>query len=386
MLQSLLITDHRAAAELLARAIRQSGEINLEQILCPAPTHYQLSRALNTLTLDVAFVDATGDAAMIAGEIAKRSSRTAIVSFSVDQAAARHSLAAAPDLAWPFSDAELRLAVRRAVRAASGASLRNLFCVIPAKGGVGATTVAVNLACHLANSLGKRVLAAEADLRSGTITDWLMIKAAQSIGQTLTCADSCVSLIWPRHVANKYGVDWMLTNREPNLPQPHWSDYRHLLTFASARYDYAVVDLPRLLENDASEIALLASKVFVVTTPEMLSVRLAHQRISELEAFGVPRPRIEVLVNRVQRGDALGVNQIREALGCEIGGAFPNDYPTVSKSILSGSFVDRGTKLGRAYGTFAAAIAGNSRPPLEYAEKPSVFGFLTSPRRATVRV
>ena len=51
MLQSLLIANDRAGADLIASAIRQSGQISLEQVHCPAPTHYQLSRALNTLSI-----------------------------------------------------------------------------------------------------------------------------------------------------------------------------------------------------------------------------------------------------------------------------------------------------------------------------------------------
>ncbi len=386
MLQSLLITDDREAAELIARAIRQLPEIHLEQILCPSPTHYQLTRALNTLRLDVLFLDlASHQVQLVCEETARKSAKTAIAGFSMDRLA-RHDSATAHHLTWPFSSASLRDAVQRAVRSASGMPLPGVYCFIPAKGGAGATTITVNLACHLVFSLGKSVLVAEADLRSGTMADWLGTRASQSMAQTLACADSCMSLIWPRHVSRKYGVDWMLTDREPSLVKPTWGDYRQLLTFASTRYDYAFVDLPAALDEDAWEAALISRKAFVVTTPEVLSLRLAGQRIAELEAFGVPKSRVEVLVNRAQRGDAIGINQIRETLACEIGGVFPNDYPVVNRSIAARTFVDSGSKLGRAYNAFAAALAGHTRPELALAAKPSLLGFLSSPRRNPVRV
>jgi MinD-like ATPase involved in chromosome partitioning or flagellar assembly len=385
MLQSLLIANDRAAADLIAGVIRQSGQISLEHIHCPAPTHYQLSRALSTLALDAVFVDTSdgGQAAMLCEEIARKTSRTAIVGFNVERTAGHESVTPHM-LAWPLSSTGVRETVRRAVRETCGTALNNLFCVVPAKGGSGATTVTVNVACHLAASFGKSVLVAEADLRSGTIADRLSTKAAQSIAQSLACAGDCISLIWPRHVSRKFGVDWMLTNRERNTAQPLWCDYRHLLTFASGRYDYTLVDLPTLVDEDAAEVALLSHKVFVVTTPEVLSLRLARQRVEELESFGVPRSRIQVLVNRLQPRD-ISADDIGKTLGCEVGGVFPNDYPAVNRSILEGNFVNDGTKLGRAYRSLAGVIAGNSKPSLGLETRLSMFGFLTSPRRSTAR-
>lgn len=384
MLQSVLIANDRAAADLIAGVIRQAGHINLEQIHCPAPTHYRLARALSTLSLDVVFVDTSNadQAGRLCAEIAKKADRTAIVGFSVERPTG-HDSVTPHMLAWPFSGAGVRNAVRQAVHQTSSMPLSNVFCVVPAKGGAGATTVAVNVACHLATSFRKSVLVAEADLRSGTIADRLGTRAAQSIAQSLACADNCMSLIWPRHVSSKYGVDWMLTNRERNT-SPNWCDYRHLLTFAAGRYDYTLVDLPDLVDEDASEIALLSQKVFVVTTPEVLSLHLARQRVEELESFGVSKSRIQVLVNRLQPRD-MSAEDISKALGCGIGGVFPNDYPVVNKSILDGGFVNDGTKLGRAYRSLAGVIAGNSKPSLGLETKLSMFGFLTSPRRSTAR-
>jgi len=390
MLQSLLISNSRDTAELIARAIRQSGHINLEQVFCPLPTHYQLSRALSTLTLDVVFVETTSldafdaeQSRILCQEIMRKASRTAIIGFSAEAGESRNRITS-HRLKWPLSNADLCSTVRQAVQQTSRGSLENLFSVIPAKGGSGATTTTVNLACQLATTLGRSVLVAEADLRSGTIADWLGTKPAESIAQSLACADNCVSLIWPRHVSSKYGVDWMLTDRDHHGFRPFWGDYRHLLSFASARYDCMLVDLPDTIDEDASEVALLSRTTFIVTTPEMLSLELARQRIEELESFGVPRSRVQVLVNRVQRGDIVSPKEIQRRLGCEIGGVIPNDYPAVHRSIFDGTFVSTGTKLGRAYCALARSLAGEPEA-MEPPRTLSMFGFLSSQRRSAVR-
>jgi hypothetical protein len=243
---------------------------------------------------------------------------------------------------------------------------------------------------------------AEADLRFGTISDWINAQPVESMTQTLANADSCVSMIWPRHICRKFGVDWMLTARDRGLRQPYWFDYHHLLRFVSQRYEHTLIDLPHLLDGAAAEIVKLSRAVFVVTTAEVLSLRLARQRINELESMGVPKSRIWLLVNRLESRD-LQPDDIERTIGCEVGAVFPNDYPAVSEAILEGEFLRANSRLGRAYRAFAEAIvsgvfggveaaagtrvaaagagAGGTRLHLESTR--SLFGAFIGSRRAT---
>ena len=393
MLHALLISNDSAAAELLGRVIRQTGQITVDQSYSAAPSHYQLTRTLNTLSLDVAFLDVRNRAVaeQAQSEIAKRANGTAIVGFSNDPDSSAAGLTSYT-LPFPLSPAGVVNTVRLAVRNARPKPLNNVVALVSTKGGGGATSIALNVAAHLGTSFKKKVLVAEADLMFGTISDWINARPVEPMARSLACADSCVSLIWPRHVCRKFGVDWMLTARDRNLPQPHWFDYHHLLRFVSQHYDHTLVDLPHLLDDASAEIVQLSQTVFVVTTAEVLSLRLARQRIDELESMGVPKFRIRLLVNRLESRD-LQPDDIGRTLGCEVGGVFPNDYPAVSKAILAAEFLRDNTRLGRAYRSFAAAIAGTGvvdgagaaaelRPRLDLEPARSLFGALMGSRRA----
>jgi pilus assembly protein CpaE len=383
MLHALLITNDAAAAELLSRVIRQTGQIILDQNYSAQPTHYQLTRSLHTLPLDVIFVDVRdrGHVEQVQSEIEKKAKGTALVGFSTEPDGARNG-GLPYVLQLPLSTGGLLDTVRGAVRSAHPRPLGNLVSLVSTKGGAGATSITLNVAAHLSKAFKKNVLVAEADLRFGTMSDWINARCIQTMGQSLACADSCVSLIWPRHICRKFGVDWMLTGRERNLPQVHWFDYDHLLRFVSSRYDYTLVDLPHFLDDAASEVVHLSQTVFVVTTAEVLSLRLARQRIDELEGMGVPKPRIRLLVNRLESRD-LQPDDIRRTLACELGGVFPNDYPAVSNAILEGEFVRDNSRLGRAYRSFAGAIAGETRPTLDLESARSLFGAFLGSRRAS---
>jgi MinD-like ATPase involved in chromosome partitioning or flagellar assembly len=380
MLHALLIAGNREVAELLERVIRQIGYILLEQTHCPAPTHYQLTRSLNTLSPDAVFLDTDlPGAGQLREAISAQASRAAVVGFSA-RAGADTSALGLHMLDFPLSVPGVAATVRRAVSEATGRPSPNLVGFIPAKAGAGATTAAMNMACRLGSESGGSVVLVEADLRSGTLSDWLQVRPLQTLFQTLQWSDACGSLIWPRHVSAKLGVEWMLTGREPDMPQPSWCDYHHLLTFAAARYDYTLVDLPELLDDNVSAAAQLCEKIFVVTTPEFLTMKLGGLRIVELQRLGIERSRIRLIVNRSESA-GLKPEEISQELGCELAAAFPNDYPAVSRAILQSTCVDDTSKLGRSYRRLAQTLTRCCEPPPKLESSPSKFGWMMGFRR-----
>lgn len=79
-------------------------------------------------------------------------------------------------LSESFSSAELELAVYRAVHQRRPIAHPNILAFLPAKAGSGCSTVALNTAASLANSLNKRTLLVEADCRSGVLSILLNVE------------------------------------------------------------------------------------------------------------------------------------------------------------------------------------------------------------------
>jgi pilus assembly protein CpaE len=249
---------------------------------------------------------------------------------------------------------------------------QNVVAFLPAKAGVGATTVAINTAARLSSIFGKRVLVCEGDMHSGVIAELLRLEPKASMQQTLESADGAETLIWPRHVCHKDGVDFLLARREHNRSLHRWHDYHHLLSFISNRYDYVVFDLPELIDDAAAEVVQSARNVYLTTTPEILSLHLARQRAAELREAGVDSSSLRIVVNRRHHTD-FAARHIEEVLDCPVEFELPNDYPAVQAATAGNTFVDRHTALGRAYSKAAGAIANEARPQTQ---KRSLFGFL----------
>jgi Flp pilus assembly CpaE family ATPase len=136
-----------------------------------------------------------------------------------------------------------------------------------------------------------------------------------------------------------------------------------LLRFVSTRYDQIVVDLPEVI-NDATAEAIECSRcVYVVATPELPSLRLVEQRVEDLNTTEMENRRIRLLLNRMQHKDPKP-DEIAESLGLEVDGVFPNDYPTVKRSILESQFVSPHSDLGTAFRLFAGSMLGRNPAPM----------------------
>jgi Flp pilus assembly CpaE family ATPase len=128
------------------------------------------------------------------------------------------------------------------------------------------------------------------------------------------------------------------------------------------------VDLPEIINDATAEIARNAGKVFVVCTPELLSLKLASLRCQEAEAYGVPRERVDVIVTRWLR-DRVSLGEVEKILGRPVYATLSNDYTEVRAAILESRLASPASALGKDCRTLAHRIAGT---PEDVAQKPRV--------------
>ncbi len=364
MLHAFLSTVNKDSADVLQRMIRGNRPFRSGEGVSPYPSPYEASRALSTLRLDVAFLDVTysGPACVLVEQIGSIDASLPVIGFSTQASHPVPPSDLAGFMGLPFSAHNLIKTTREAIRGRGHSNYSNVTAILPAKAGGGATTIATNAAAYLARAFGKKVLVVECDLQSGTIGERIGSRPLRSISETMESADVASTLIWPQHVFRKDDVDFLLTNRGTPIRPPAWHDYSHLLNFVASRYDNVILDLPDVVNDAMAEALHAASSIYIMTTPELLSLSLVPQRLAEMEAAGIARSRVRILVNRWQSGD-IAKADVAEMLGCEVANTFPHDQRAVKNAILNQSFVDPNTRLGKAYRSFAAALANDPEAP-----------------------
>jgi CheY-like chemotaxis protein len=191
---------------------------------------------------------------------------------------------------------------------------------IGSKGGVGTTTLAVNVAVALAQDVGqgKRVVLAELATGSGGAGPlmgftWpsglatLMARPVEELDRR--AVESCL-------VAHTSGIRMLLAPSEPRfgpLPAPQVAaSIQHLGRLC----DYLVFDLGSNLDEAAQSVVKECRYVALVAEPERVSLALAQAMIAQLKAIEVPRDRIGlVLFNRAPSTARITQDAVEAMLG-----------------------------------------------------------------------
>src|SRR6202041_19398 len=80
-----------------------------------------------------------------------------------------------------------------------------VYCIVPAKGGCGASTVASNLAYQIKRG-GRRILLADLDPLAGTLSFLLKIKSSYSFMDVLARSHDIDGDLWRTLITSRQGV------------------------------------------------------------------------------------------------------------------------------------------------------------------------------------
>jgi Flp pilus assembly CpaE family ATPase len=150
-------------------------------------------------------------------------------------------------------------------------------------------------------------------------------------------------------------VDLLLSDRTEVHPPPRWDSYLAFLRPMIGRYDAVLLDLPERLDQTLTEILGCCGRVLVVTTPDLVSVRLAERALREIISCGVDEERMEVVLNRWEKGD-LNSQQLENHFRVPVTGLIPSDHRTLTASILKSEPLHSQTEIGQAFSRFASTF------------------------------
>jgi pilus assembly protein CpaE len=226
-----------------------------------------------------------------------------------------------------------------------------VFTVVNAKGGSGATTVAVNLALALQSAQNNTALVDLAPL--GHCALHLNLKPNFTISDAVTNLHRLDSSLLDSFMArHQDGLQILAGSTVPGAIEPSTSDFARLFDTIVGRFQYVVVDISSRLDSAARLVSNLSEKILLIAHADVASLWSAGRVAQYLGESGT-RDRFALVLNRYRKVAGFNEAETEVAIGAPVLWRIPNQYFAVASAI------DRGVPLMQQGNTeIARSISG----------------------------
>lgn len=245
-----------------------------------------------------------------------------------------------------------------------------IVAFLGAKGGIGTSTLAVNLAMSLRQlNQEKQVALVDLNLDDSDLPLFLDLqpgKGFRDLARDISRLDATfVQSLMSKHESNVHLLQSGLTGADGTAGDPiPGGAALHTLDVMRSIYDHVFVDCGHTLNPETREALDFASMLVLVTTLSLPSIRRTKQFLQVMREAGFDRDKVTIVVNRYQSSDA---ELLEHAVGLfeqKVGWLVPNDYPMASSSLNKGvplTVHAPRAALTQWYVTHAAILAGENQ-------------------------
>jgi len=349
----VVLTADAALEETVRSAFGASAQIGLDVVQARLSDRDQIDA--EGATVIVADVDAGEESEVAALErFVTRIGNwppVVVVTPNFDRAVARRlmQMRVADCLVKPVSPAELVQTCARVARAPAHVETAEaeIFTFLPAVGGAGVTTLAVQAAMLLLNS-GQRGKAAtclvDLDFQHGACADYLDIEPRLNLGEIEPRPErldrQLLEVMLSHHASGLAVV--AAPNRPAEMRSFDPDVVTRLLDLVSSHFDFVVFDMPRTWFSWTDSVLLGSNRLFVVSETTVPSLRQARQLVDAIRERLGDGPKPQVIINRFEQrlfSPGLRRTDVEQAIGDALAGCVPNHYSLVREAI------DRGVPL-----------------------------------------
>ena len=213
------------------------------------------------------------------------------------------------------------------------------IAVLGGKGGVGTTTVAVNLAVQLAAIATKRAVLLDFGRPLGLVSPLLDLQPRFSIRTAIENLERLDSYLFAGLLTpHKSGLEVLGRVSDPD----EWqhipvSALPRVVNVAQNSCDYLVIDLGSVYSSEWSPVLHLARTILLVTQADVPGLWALERHLSTLASFSLDPARIQIIVNRWHRPDEEALKAFEKKAKRSIFGRLPNDFRRVSMAVNLGA-------------------------------------------------
>jgi pilus assembly protein CpaE len=235
-------------------------------------------------------------------------------------------------------------------------SFGRVVAVLPVKGACGASTIATSLAYQWKRFGAKRVLLADMDPSTGTVSFLLKLKSTYSFVDALSRAHTLDGDLWKGIVSQSQGIDVLLSPESANEQAHDLPDPTSVVRFCRQMYDNITIDMASAFGKWNVNLANEADDLVMVTTNELPALRAAQRALVYLDSENIARDKVRLVVNRYSSEAGLNRDAIETALGQKVYQTVPSDYESVQRALVDGKNIAPASSFGKSLAALAEQL------------------------------
>lgn len=240
-------------------------------------------------------------------------------------------------------------------------ALHRVIAIYSAKGGVGKTTLAVNLAWSLARLSARPTVLVDLDLQFGDVGPMVHDKPDITIRELIEGSPKRVEqdkLLRALIAVNGLPLDLLLAPLHPqyaDLVEAH--HIKEILGHLRTTHTFTICDLSAALSDQNLSAMDLADVLIMVATPEMITLRNVARSLKVLQTLYPDTAKLRVAINR--SGTGMGTEDINQLLPVPVSYALPSGGVAPVRSANTGKpliVVDTSNPLAIAIENIAKSL------------------------------
>ena len=239
-----------------------------------------------------------------------------------------------------------------------------LMAVLGTKGGVGTSTVAVNLAVQLARVPSKKALLLDFSRPMGDVAALLDLKpkfqVRDAIENVRRLDGTLLSGLLTPH---KSGLQVLCgASRLDDWQNSSLAVIERIVEVAQQNFDFVVMDLGSYYSSEWERI-LQGAEVLLVSEADLPGLAKLDKHLRALANLRVASNQIRLVINRWHRSDEEALAQIETSMKMPVFARLPNNFKQVTEATVRGvPVVKEGDPLTEGFARIAGQLTGTQNP------------------------
>lgn len=242
-------------------------------------------------------------------------------------------------------------------------SQSKIITVYSNKGGIGKTTIAVNLAAELAKVTKDKVALVDLNLQLGDISTFLNLNPPFDVNYVIRRLIDKEENILIKGFEKYKDLSLYVLSDSSYIEQSESITTQQITTLFSALkkvFPYIVVDMSSSIDSISLKILDSSDWIMFTTIVNIPAIRNAQRCLNLFRSRKYPSNKVKIVINRYMENDEIKIEDIENTLGESVYWKIPNNYFTIMEAINKGvsiSEVNAESNIGNSFRDFAAKVS-----------------------------